>query len=76
MAPDYGFDAVFVKTVLKALILPPTGPLLLAVLGLLLLRRHPRAGRAFAWLGVASLLLLSVPMVALQLHRAIDDTPS
>jgi uncharacterized SAM-binding protein YcdF (DUF218 family) len=47
----------------------------LAVFGLLLLRRRPRMGRAFAWLGVASLLVLSVPMVALQLHRAIDDTP-
>jgi uncharacterized SAM-binding protein YcdF (DUF218 family) len=75
MPLDYGFDAVFVKAVAKALVLPPTGPLLLAVSGLLLLRRRPRMGRAFAWLGVASLLVLSVPIVALQLHRAIDDTP-
>src|SRR5438105_2775279 len=75
MAPDPAFDAVFVKAIVKALVLPPTGPLLVAIAGLLLLRRHPRAGRALAWLGVGGLLALSVPMVALTLHRALDDSP-
>ena len=37
-------DPIAVKAVLKALVLPPTGPLLLAVTGLLLARRYPRTG--------------------------------
>lgn len=57
-------DPIWVKAVLKALALPPTGPLLLALCGLLLLRRRPRFGRLLALAGVAGLLLLSVPKVA------------
>lgn len=53
-----------VRSLLKALVLPPAGPLLVAIAGLVIARRHPRAGRALAWTGTAALLLLSLPLVA------------
>jgi uncharacterized SAM-binding protein YcdF (DUF218 family) len=51
------------KTVVKSLILPPTGPLLAAALGLLLLRRRPLTARALLIVGLGSLWLLSTPVV-------------
>jgi len=53
-------------------VLPPTGPLLLALAGLALLGRRPRLGRGLAWLGVGSLLLLSLPVVSHALLRALE----
>ena len=47
------------KMLLKALILPPTAPLLIALAGLLIWRRHPKSGRALAATGVIALLVLS-----------------
>jgi len=49
------------KKLLATLVLPPAGPLLLAVLGLLLLRRWPRFGKALAWSGLVLLWLLATP---------------
>src|SRR5271167_203486 len=51
------------KTLLKNLILPPAGPLLLALLGLLLLKRRPAIARTCLILGLGSLWLLSTPIV-------------
>ncbi len=68
-------DFITIKAVLKALVLPPGGPLLVALLGLLLLRRRPRLGRGLAFAGVGVLVLLSTPIVAVALLRAVDDTP-
>lgn len=51
------------KKLLATLVLPPAGPLLLAVLGLLLLRRWPRFGKALAWSGLVLLWLLATPAV-------------
>lgn len=59
------------KAVLKALALPPVGPLLLALLGLLVIPRRPRFGRLLAVLGVAGLLLLCVPKVAYLLASSL-----
>jgi uncharacterized SAM-binding protein YcdF (DUF218 family) len=57
-------DVLFIaKKLASALILPPTGPLLLALAGLLLMNRRPRLGKGLAWLGVAALFLLSLPVV-------------
>ena len=48
------------KPILGTLVLPPAGPLLLALLGLLLVSgRRLRAGGALAFVGVASLWFLS-----------------
>ena len=63
------------RAVAKALMLPPAGPLLVAVLGLAIARRTPRAGRALAWTGIGALLLLSLPIVAAWLARPFDRAP-
>lgn len=52
------------KTLLKELILPPASPLILALLGLVLLKARPRLGRIFIAVGLASLWLLSTPIVS------------
>jgi uncharacterized SAM-binding protein YcdF (DUF218 family) len=68
-------DPYWLKAVLKQLVLPPTGPLLVAVLGLGLLRRHRRMGRVLAFAGVLSLLLLSMPVVSNALRQWIGGSP-
>jgi uncharacterized SAM-binding protein YcdF (DUF218 family) len=59
----------YTKTFIKSLVLPPAGLLLLAVIGVLLLRRRPRLGGVLLTLGLASLWLLSIPIVADPLAR-------
>jgi uncharacterized SAM-binding protein YcdF (DUF218 family) len=66
------WDWIWVKAVLKALILPPGGPLLLALAGLAMIGRHPRAGRRVAFAGVALLFALSIPAVGLMLTSLVD----
>jgi uncharacterized SAM-binding protein YcdF (DUF218 family) len=68
-------DPIWLRSLLKALALPPTGPLLLAALGLGLQRRHPRTGRALTFAGVLLLLLLSMPAVSVLLLRWVDSSP-
>lgn len=68
-------DVIWVKAVVKALMLPPTGPLLLAAFGLLVAGRHPRTGRLVAGGGVALLLLISIPAVSIALQRLVGDVP-
>jgi len=68
-------DPIAVKALLKAVVLPPGGPLLLAIAGLLLARRHPRVGRSIAAAGVATLFVLSMPIVAALLVRSLDASP-
>ena len=68
-------DLIWLRTLLKALVLPPTGPLLIAALGLALQGRHPRMGRSLAVTGVLVLLVLSMPVVAVLLLRSVDSSP-
>ena len=68
-------DPYWLKALLKALVLPPTGSLLVAALGLGLLRRAPRVGRLLAFAGVLSLLLLSVPAVSDLLRQSVGGSP-
>ena len=56
-------DLALIKAILKALVLPPTGPLLLSAVGLAILNGFPRAGRIIAAAGLLILLALSVPAV-------------
>jgi len=68
-------DLLFLmKKLLSALILPPTAPLMVAIVGLLLLRSRPRLGKGLAWAGVLTLALLSWPPVASLLTRTISVT--
>ena len=50
---------LLVKRAVSLALLPPGGPLLLAALGLLMLRARPALGRALAWTGVLLALALS-----------------
>jgi uncharacterized SAM-binding protein YcdF (DUF218 family) len=52
------------KLLLKSVILPPAGPLLVAILGLFLIKRRPRLARACLILAIGSLWLLSTPRVS------------
>lgn len=63
------------KGIAKAIVLPPAGPIIVAIAGLLLWKRAPRAGRALAALGTIALLLLSMPVVAWLLMQPFDREP-
>jgi uncharacterized SAM-binding protein YcdF (DUF218 family) len=66
-------DFVFeLKKVLTQLALPPVGPALVAMLGLALLARRPRLGRALAWLGLAALIALALPVVSYALLASLE----
>ncbi len=71
---------VTVKMLLRSLILPPGGPLLLALLGLWLFARARsrglrRAGLALTLAALTTLWLLSLPLVAQALWRAAQREP-
>jgi uncharacterized SAM-binding protein YcdF (DUF218 family) len=63
------------KMLLKGLILPPAGPILLASLGAILLRRRPWLARTCLILGLGSLWLLSTPVVSDALERLAEQYP-
>jgi uncharacterized SAM-binding protein YcdF (DUF218 family) len=62
-------DLFLLKKLLTALVLPPTGPLLLAIAGAVLWRRRPRLGGVMVWTGLATLLALSMSPVSSFLLR-------
>ncbi|HEV3181587.1 MAG TPA: YdcF family protein [Steroidobacteraceae bacterium] len=72
---------IAIKTLLHTLLLPPGGPLLLATVGACLLawrdatRRTRRTGWALLAVGLATLWLLAVPLVADALGRAAQRCP-
>ena len=63
------------KTLLRDLFLPPGGPLLLALLGLALLKARPTFARICLGAGLASLWLLSTPIVADALTGLVERYP-
>jgi uncharacterized SAM-binding protein YcdF (DUF218 family) len=67
-------DLFLVKKVLTVLVLPPTGPLILTFLGLILLEARPMLGRGLAWLGMTTLLAFSLPIVSGALLRSLEDS--
>lgn len=66
-------DPTAIKGILKALVLPPGGPLLLALIGLALWRFRPRAALLATAGGVLALLALSLPPTSVALQRALYD---
>jgi uncharacterized SAM-binding protein YcdF (DUF218 family) len=72
---------VTLKTLLRTLVLPPAGPVLLAAVGAFLVSRPRasararRAGVALLALGLGSLWLLATPAVADRLWRAAEREP-
>jgi uncharacterized SAM-binding protein YcdF (DUF218 family) len=69
------FSLFLLKTMLKDLVLPPAGPLLLALLGLALLARRPVLARICLIAGIGSLWLLSTPIVADGITRLVERYP-
>jgi uncharacterized SAM-binding protein YcdF (DUF218 family) len=63
------------KTLLKSLTLPPAGPLLLAMLGVFLIKRRPLLARTCLILGLGSLWLLSTPVVSDALAGLAEHYP-
>lgn len=64
-----------IKALLKGLILPPAGPILLALLGVILLKRRPLLARTCLVLGLGSLWLLSTPVASDALERLAEQYP-
>jgi uncharacterized SAM-binding protein YcdF (DUF218 family) len=65
------------RQILKNLILPPTGPLLLAIAGLALtvVTRMHRTGLVLCAIGIATLWALATPVIADRLVRAAERYP-
>jgi uncharacterized SAM-binding protein YcdF (DUF218 family) len=63
------------RTLLKELVLPPAGPILLALLGLLLLKRRALLARICLIAGLGSLWALSTPIVADGITRLVERYP-
>ena len=63
------------RAIAKLLVLPPGGPLVVALVGLAVWKRAPRAGRALAFAGVLALFVLSLPVTGWLLTRAFDRAP-
>jgi uncharacterized SAM-binding protein YcdF (DUF218 family) len=63
------------KTLLKAIVFPPAGPLLLAILGLFLIQRRPRLARACLILAVGSLWVLASPWGSDALIGLVEHYP-
>jgi uncharacterized SAM-binding protein YcdF (DUF218 family) len=64
------------KTLLRYVLLPPAGPIILAFIGLFLLGRRPRLARALLILGLGSLWLLSTPLIANGIVRMAEHYPA
>jgi uncharacterized SAM-binding protein YcdF (DUF218 family) len=63
--------SVLVTRILESLILPPLGPMLLILLGLVFRRL-----RIFAWLGLIALYFASIPATKLWLAEQIETVPA
>jgi len=62
------------KAIVRTLVLPPGGPLLLVILGLLLLKSRARLGRALIAAGAVSLWLLATPWVSNALLASLSPS--
>jgi uncharacterized SAM-binding protein YcdF (DUF218 family) len=67
-------DFLWLKALAKALVLPPTGPLLVAAIGIGIQSRLPRIGRALAAVSLVGLLVLSMPIVADRLSDLVGTS--
>jgi uncharacterized SAM-binding protein YcdF (DUF218 family) len=63
------------KKILSALILPPTGLILLGFIGLWLAKKHPKAGKTITALSLTTLLILSLPITGNALMHSLEQAP-
>jgi len=73
--PSLG-DPHWWRALAKTLVLPPAGPLIVALAGFAIMTTRARAGRALALAGVLLLTVLSMPAVGALLLRAVDTSPA
>jgi uncharacterized SAM-binding protein YcdF (DUF218 family) len=66
---------LWLKMLVKVLVLPPNGPLLLVVAGLALAGRWPRLGRRMAIAGMLAVTVLSMPIVGAWMIECLGRTP-
>ncbi len=66
---------ILLKSLARNAILPPAGPLILAVVGLLYRRRRPRLSIGLLVIGLGSLWLLATPLVSDALQRLAERYP-
>ena len=66
---------LYAKTIIKNLLLPPAGLLLVALAGWLLLKRRPLLGRSLVLIAIGALWLLSTPMISISLARMTEHYP-
>jgi uncharacterized SAM-binding protein YcdF (DUF218 family) len=64
--------ALIVKRIVDNLLLPPGGPLVLTLVGLLLGSRRPRLGKSLAWSGVVLGLVLSTRLGAYGVAELVE----
>lgn len=69
-------DPIWLKALLKAVALPPAGPLLVAAVGLVVMGRRPRIGRILAATAVIALIALSLPAASNLLARSLGAYPA
>lgn len=67
--------AFLFKKIITALVLPPIGLILLALLGLWLSKHSPKIGRSLAALSLVALLALSLPVTGNALLHSLETTP-
>jgi uncharacterized SAM-binding protein YcdF (DUF218 family) len=63
---------MLLKPVMVSLLLPPFAFVLVAAIGLLLLRKRPRLGKAVAWSALLCLTLCAMPVVADLMSRTLQ----
>jgi uncharacterized SAM-binding protein YcdF (DUF218 family) len=66
---------IYLKSLIRNLVLPPSGLLILAIIGLLLMRKRSKLGGTLVVIGVGSLLLCSMPIVGETLQRLAERFP-
>jgi uncharacterized SAM-binding protein YcdF (DUF218 family) len=66
---------ILIKTLLRNLILPPAGLVLLGLFGLMLLKRRPTMARALLTVSLVSLWILATPVVADGLSGLVERIP-
>jgi len=66
---------VELKNLLHGLVLPPVSLLLIGLIGVVLIRRRPRAGRWLVAVSLLSLWLLSTPGIGFAIYRLTEKYP-
>ncbi|MGD9602839.1 MAG: YdcF family protein [Gammaproteobacteria bacterium] len=67
---------IYLGYLLKALLLPPAGNLLLGACGWIVGRRRPRLGRALQRVALATFVLACVPLAAYWLAAPLENVPA